>query len=420
VATLFSDGFESGNLSAWTASGASAGCSKTVGQAYAFFGSYGLRTYKDACPPANQVYLYKSFTGQSAAWMRGYLKVLSCAGNTNEVLFVLGFSRWGYLHADSASCAVGVKKTAAGQKLELYYMKNGAIATLPASPYALTTSQKYLVEVYQKHAGGAAGQGQVQLYVNGVLVASDSGYTAPFYNLGVFWLLNDDYGPAQWPFLMTGMSGAAEVWFDEGAVATTRPEAVRGFRIYHNAGVGPTDYDTVEASVSEYASDWTSGALSYPATYRFGVRAYNEYGEEKNLDVAEELALLESGEESPARPNRPTNLAASPAASGKVELAFSYDSTEEGAVCTHFHIYDDAGSGQVDYGTPVGTVAKDDGPVTHYVFLSGALTSGVTYRFAVRAASASDVEDDGIESVAVTADADPPNQPASLSAQVVR
>jgi hypothetical protein len=83
-------------------------------------------------------------------------------------------------------------------------------------------------------------------------------------------------------------------------------------------------------------------------------------------------------------------------------------------------VYADAGSGEVNYGTAIGTVTKDDGALTHYEFLTGTLTSGASYRLAVRAATVSDAEDDGIEWVAATADADAPEQPASLSAVVVR
>jgi hypothetical protein len=208
--------------------------------------------------------------------------------------------------------------------------------------------------------------------------------------------------------------------FDSFAVSDEPVGLLRSFRVHDNAGAGPVNYATARAVLVDWATGWTSDPLTVPATWRFGVRAVNEFGEERNVNVTKEFSLLDSGAESPARPNRPAGLAATPAAGGCVEVAFSVDDTDESAACTHFHVYSDAGTGAVDYATPVGSVAKDDsGPLTHYAFLTGALADGVPHRFAVRAATATDIEDDGIESVACTPDAAPPAPPATLSAAVV-
>lgn len=196
---------------------------------------------------------------------------------------------------------------------------------------------------------------------------------------------------------------------------------VRGFHVHHNSGVGPIDYDTVRAIKPHDTTSFESEVLTYPGDWRFGVRAFNKHGSEKNIDVVDMLELLEDGDEAPLRPNQPTDLRLVTKADGKVEVNFSYNSTGEETACTHFHVYYDAGSGEVDYSSPLGSVNKsDDGPSTHYSFLSGALVDNQAYRFAVRAATADDVEDDGIEYAEITADTEAPDQPESLSVTTVR
>ena len=62
-----------------------------------------------------------------------------------------------------------------------------------------------------------------------------------------------------------------------------------GYNIYSNAGSGPINYNTPIATV--YSFSWTSPPLAHPDTWRFGVRAFNNYGEEKNLDAAVTIIL---------------------------------------------------------------------------------------------------------------------------------
>jgi hypothetical protein len=407
VATLFSDGFESGNFSAWDGFGGSTGITLEVTPAGAFHGVYGYRVSINGSAPA---YAYASVLKSLGAsyhelYCRFYFRVVSASNWCRDIELVLMGDFW-------SNGQVMCNKS--GSQFRLYMQTlndSGSWSTTGYGP-VFSMGQSVCVEAYERMATGpGANDGILRLWQDGVLALEKTN-------------IDNDTKPAANIFLLFNYNlvspFAAVMEYDDVAVATARIEPVRGFRIYDNGGVGPTDYDTAKATVSEYVLSWMSGALSYPASYRFGVRAYNEYGEEKNVDVVEEVTLVGSGSECPARPNRPTSLAAAPAAGGKVQLSFSYDSTGEAAGCTHFHVYSDAGSGEVNYGTAIGTVTKDDGPLTHYEFLTGTLTSGVSYRFAVRAATASDAEDDGIESVAVTADADAPEQPASLSATVVR
>jgi hypothetical protein len=221
------------------------------------------------------------------------------------------------------------------------------------------------------------------------------------------------FGPAWWIEVL-------EASVDDVVVATERIFPLRGYRVYDNLGAGPVDYSQARDARSEFAPTWTSGGLSHPASWRFGVRAYNERGEEKNVDVAAGVTLLASGDEPPLRPRRPADLKATPRAGGTVEVTFSYDASGEPAACTHFHVCSGPGSGEVNYASPIGSVSRDEGDLTHYSFLTPALVHGARFRFAVRAAMSNDVEDDGTDYVTATADAEAPAQPESLGAEVAR
>jgi hypothetical protein len=407
VATIFSDGFETGDLSAWTSYTCSSGCSIGASTSAKKHGNYGCR-FTLACGLGGfQIaYARKDYGGGSEVYGRLYFRIASVTNWARTIdIFYGGYTgvNGAVLHCQTSGGAYQIR---ASTWDDVWAERSTGWGT------AFSVGQWVCLETqWKKATGPGSNDGILRFWQNDVLVGE---------------LTNIDNDAKASPTAMRldaeniATPFAATLDFDTVEIADTRIGMLRKYQIYDNSGLGLIDYATPRATVIDSATAWTSGALTFPATWRFGVRAANEYGEEKNLDVADELRLLESGNESPPRPNRPTSLAARPAASGKVEIIFNYDSTGEAAACTHFHVCYDGGSGQVDYANPVGSVAKDDGPITHYMFLSGALTSGVTYRFAVRAATASDVQDDGIESVAVTADADPPNQPASLSAEVVR
>jgi len=407
VATVFSDGFESGNFSAWSSFGGSAGTTQSVTPAGAFHGAYGYRVSVNGSAPAYaNANVTKSLgTSYRELYCRLNFRVVSAANWCRDIQLALMGDFWNNGH---------VVCNKSGSQFRLFMQTLNDNDTWNSAGYGplFSVGQSVCVEAYEKLSSGAgANDGVLRLWQDGVLAFEKTN-------------IDNDAKAAVDAFLLFNYNlvspFAAAMDYDDVVVGTTRVEPLRGFRVYDNGGAGPTDYDTAKATVSEYVLSWMSGALSYPATHRFGVRAYNEHGEEKNVDVVSEVTLGGSGGECAARPNRPTSLAAAPAAGGKVEITFSYDSTGEAAGCTHFHVYSDAGSGEVNYGTAIGTVTKDEGPLTHYEFLTGTLTSGGSYRFAVRAATASDMEDDGIESATSTADADAPEQPASLSATVVR
>ena len=192
-----------------------------------------------------------------------------------------------------------------------------------------------------------------------------------------------------------------------------------GYLVYTNCGAGVVDFATPVARLSTNTRHWRSGSLTHPGNWRFAVRAYNAQGSERNLDRQALLRLDAGGELEPARPTGVTGLAARARADGKVELGWSHDAGDEATTTTHFHVYHDDGTGRIDYGSPSAEIARAPGPVAHHVWLSEALREGVVHRFAVRAASAEDVEDDGTQTVEATPITDAPEQPIALTGYVI-
>ena len=190
-----------------------------------------------------------------------------------------------------------------------------------------------------------------------------------------------------------------------------------GFYIYGNAGAGPIDYDTVLGTNSTTTLTHTTAALAYPATWRFGVRAFNANGEEQNTDVVRTVILDASGADASAKPNPTSGLSATAVSGGKIRLAWGYDATNEQAACTQFIIYGDNGTGTIDYATALDTVTKVSGTETSYQWDSAVLTDGVTHKYVVRAATAT-IEEQNILVASATADSTLPTQPASLSIEV--
>jgi hypothetical protein len=96
-----------------------------------------------------------------------------------------------------------------------------------------------------------------------------------------------------------------------------QPPPAIGYHVYSNTGAGEAiNYGSIIATV--YALTYTTGPLSYPADWKFGVRAfYTGNGlEEKNLDAAVEIILDASGHDITNRPAPPTGLRAFPIAHG--------------------------------------------------------------------------------------------------------
>lgn len=197
-------------------------------------------------------------------------------------------------------------------------------------------------------------------------------------------------------------------WTDLGTVVVGE-----GYHVYANDGAGgPIDYATPVATTT--ATSWTSSALSHPGSWLFGVRAYNAYGEERNLDCALEIDLDAAGVDVTRIPTPPYSLRAIPLKAGAVRLTWYYSGPNRLKRPTSFNVY--CGSPSVDYGT-VRAVAAYTGQSFYSVDLAG-LSDGVQYAFGVRAANATGEESNTL-SVSCTADATGPDAVVGLSLSTV-
>ena len=95
-----------------------------------------------------------------------------------------------------------------------------------------------------------------------------------------------------------------------------------GYHVYSNGGNGSINYNVPIATV--YGYTWTSPPLTYPDTWRFGVRAFNQYGEEQNLDAAVTIILDAGGNDITLRPSPPVGLRAFALAAGSVRAEWGY------------------------------------------------------------------------------------------------
>ena len=211
----------------------------------------------------------------------------------------------------------------------------------------------------------------------------------------------------------------SELWHGGGFLLRWQPLIISGatpalgYHIYSNAGSGPINYSSPVATV--YGLSWTSGPLSYPDTWMFGVRAFDSYGEEQNLDAAVSIILDGSGNDITNRPKPPFALRAFALAGGSIRVEWSYNTINPQPVPTGFHVY--TGIGSVSYGSPAATVSFQSAIAGSFVANISGLSNGVTYSVGVRAYNAT-AEEPNTTAVTVIADSVGPSAVVFLSATV--
>jgi len=155
------------------------------------------------------------------------------------------------------------------------------------------------------------------------------------------------------------------------------------------------DYERIEATT--YAAglfvlpSWLShleGMDTYYAVRRVSASGKGELG----TGALVRLSLDESGQQRSARPNQVSGLEALAEAGGKIRLRWWYMPAGQEAGPDLFAVYGDGGTGEVDYGVAVGTVAYCG--AGSYEYVSEAHAGGQARRFSVRSIAA-DGTDDG-------------------------
>jgi hypothetical protein len=157
-----------------------------------------------------------------------------------------------------------------------------------------------------------------------------------------------------------------------------------GYNIYANTGAGdPINYSTPIATV--YTLSYTTGALSYPGDWKLAVRAFNLYGEEKNLDCEVEIILDGNGNDITNRPIAPMGLRAFATSSGGIRVEWAYPKPLVTAKTpTGFNVYIGTG-GTPNYSSAAATISYALGIASMFVANLSGLTDGTTYTIGVRA-----------------------------------
>jgi hypothetical protein len=212
----------------------------------------------------------------------------------------------------------------------------------------------------------------------------------------------------------TGAGGYTLTWTDSPSPDVTK------YRVYVSAADQPIEYSSFTVEVNPGIETYDGSGLSAAGEYRFAVRAFDGTYEERNTyEVAVELNA-QLNQISP-KPNVPHNLLATPQSGGDIRVSCRYDRILEQAVATEIRVYWDAGSGTIDFATPMATVPLVEGP--NYASVSvvkGGLTDGQTYLFACKAATAGGVESEPTSTVSAVSDATAPPVPANPSASAAR
>jgi hypothetical protein len=155
------------------------------------------------------------------------------------------------------------------------------------------------------------------------------------------------------------------------------------YHVYANTGAGdPINYDSPIDTTAGLT--YTTSPLSYPGTWSFAVRAFNWWGEEKNVDCAVTIILDAMGQDISNEPLPPQSLRAFPTPGGGVRVEWYYPPTAGPKTPQGFHVY--YGIGAVYYGTVQATVLYGSSVAANiFVANLSGLTNGLTYFIGVRA-----------------------------------
>ena len=172
------------------------------------------------------------------------------------------------------------------------------------------------------------------------------------------------------------------------------------YHVYANGGSGPINYESPIDTTSGLT--YTTGALTYPSSWSFGVRAfYTGNGlEETNVDAVISVTLNASGIDISNQPPAPAGLRAFPLANGTARVEWTVPPSSVAKTPTGFHVY--LGPPAISYVSPVATVPAASVLNNSYITTLTGLSDGVTYTIGVRSFNAT-AEETNTYTVTVTA-----------------
>lgn len=218
---------------------------------------------------------------------------------------------------------------------------------------------------------------------------------------------------AFWSSLILAVDGATAAELAAVGLVT------EGYHIYMSPGVNqPIDYTTVVSTVLGFENTtWTSGPLAVPGTWGFGVRAYDDAGEEQNLSASVFVTFDAAGHDISNMPPAPVGLRAFATKGAGIRVEWAPGATSIAAKRpTGFHVYLTAGS-TLSYATPAATVAANTSiQGAFHANLTG--IDGVSYTVGVRAYNSSGEEQNTVTR-SVTADGSGPLPISSLASVAI-
>ena len=110
------------------------------------------------------------------------------------------------------------------------------------------------------------------------------------------------------------------------------------YHVYANTGQGdPINYLSPIATTAGLT--WTSAPLAYPGTWSFGVRAFNGFGEEQNVDCAVTIVLSTAGGDVSNLPLPPLAPRVLPTAGGGIRVEWTAPLAPAAQAATGYYVY---------------------------------------------------------------------------------
>lgn len=172
------------------------------------------------------------------------------------------------------------------------------------------------------------------------------------------------------------------------------------YNVYSNGGTGgPIDYQSPVATVT--GATWAF-ALPAPGEWSFGVRAFDENGEEENLDCSAMCAIDANGDDVTGPPLPPMGLRAFALPAGAVRAEWWWPASASNGAPLGFHVFLGPEQGPPTAEAPAATVPYGSGAFGMFSADLNGLEGGTTYLINVRAFNKMGLEG-GAAAIAVTA-----------------
>lgn len=223
---FFSDGFESGDFSAWSGTTATTGETVSVVTSDKHHGNYSFYGASNGGGGGETACAYVTHAGISTIYVRAYMKYVTIGQPDNNDRFFNIICRG---TGGNYMCEAGVINVSGTKRFKLITRNGTGYASSTDSTIAVQTGQWYCFEMYWKQD---AVNGEAKLYIDGVELCSASGLDSTAYGA----VTKVDFG-----FGSIIDCASCEAYFDCVVVADTY--------------IGP------ETTTQTYTRTWTTDAL---------------------------------------------------------------------------------------------------------------------------------------------------------------